>query len=85
MTVECIKCKGAIPEGRLKALPGATTCVSCSSSKMKRSITVTKGEGEDTYNDIVIMEADQYNEFFGKKNQLTSNFRDDELIYNDQD
>jgi hypothetical protein len=85
MTVQCIKCKEAIPEGRLKALPGATTCVSCSSSKMKRSITVTKGEGEDTYNDIVIMEADQYNEFFGKKNQLTSNFRDDELIYNDQD
>ena len=55
MTVQCVRCKEAIPEGRLKALPNATTCVNCSSSKMKRSITVTKGEGEDTYNDLIIM------------------------------
>jgi hypothetical protein len=52
---------------------------------MKRSITITKGEGEDTFNDLVIMEADQYDQVFGKKNQSTSNFRDDELIDNDQD
>jgi hypothetical protein len=52
---------------------------------MKRSVTITKGEGEDTFNDLVIMEADQYDQFFGKKNQSTSNFRDDELIDNDQD
>jgi hypothetical protein len=52
---------------------------------MKRAITITKGEGEDTYNDIVIMEADHYDQFFGKKNQSTLGFRDDELIQNDQD
>lgn len=85
MSVQCIKCKGVIPEGRLKALPNATTCVNCSSSKMKRAVTVTKGEGEDTYNDIVIMEADHYDQFFGVKNQSTLGFRDDELIENDQD
>ena len=62
----CIKCKQEIPEGRLKALPGATTCVNCSSSKMKRSVTITGGEGEDTYNDIIILEADEYEKIYGK-------------------
>lgn len=62
----CIKCKQEIPEGRLKALPGATTCVNCSSSKMKRSVTITAGEGEDTYNDIIILEADEYEKIYGK-------------------
>lgn len=62
----CVKCKQEIPEGRLKALPGATTCVSCSSSKMKRSVTITGGEGEDTYNDIIILEADEYEKIYGK-------------------
>lgn len=60
----CITCKGEIPEGRLKALPGVRTCVNCSTSKMKRSITVTKGEGEDTYNDIIIMDADEYDAYY---------------------
>jgi RNA polymerase-binding transcription factor DksA len=68
----CVKCKTEIPEGRLKALPGTTTCVNCSSSKMKRSITVTKGEGEDTYNDIIIFEADEYEKLYGKDNTSTS-------------
>lgn len=62
----CIKCKQEIPEGRLKALPVATTCVNCSSSKMKRSVTITGGEGEDTYNDIIILEADEYEKIYGK-------------------
>lgn len=62
----CVKCKQEIPEGRLKALPGATTCVNCSSSKMKRSVTITGGEGEDTYNDIIILEADEYEKIYGK-------------------
>jgi RNA polymerase-binding transcription factor DksA len=68
----CVKCKMEIPEGRIKALPGTTTCVNCSSSKMKRSITVTKGEGEDTYNDIIIVEADEYEKLYGKDNTSTS-------------
>ena len=84
MTVQCIKCKEAIPEGRLKALPNATTCVSCSSSKMKRSVTVTKGEGEDTYNDIVIMDHEVYENIFGKSTQKAPDFRDDELVQDDQ-
>ena len=30
---ECVKCGGAIQQGRLKALPDTTTCVLCSTAK----------------------------------------------------
>lgn len=83
MTVQCVRCKEEIPEGRLKALPGATTCVSCSPSKMKRSITVTKGEGEDTYNDLIIMDHEVYEQIFGKETSSTFDFPED-LEDNDQ-
>lgn len=83
MTVQCARCKDVIPEGRLKALPNATTCVNCSPSKMKRSITVTKGEGEDTYNDLIILDHEVYEHIFGKDIPATFDFPDD-LVENDQ-
>ncbi len=79
MIVQCVSCREVIPEGRLKALPGATTCVNCSSSKMKRSITVTKGEGEDTYNDLIIMDHEVYEHYFGKDIPTTFDFPEDPL------
>lgn len=82
MAVQCSKCKEEIPEGRLKALPGTTTCVNCSNSKMKRSVTVVKGEGEDTYNDLIIMEADTYESIFGKEERTGFVFPDDNSIEN---
>ena len=69
----CIKCNVEIAEGRLKALPGTKTCVSCSTSKMKRPVVLLRGEGEDTYNDIAILDADEYERIFpdeGRKNTL---------------
>lgn len=32
---------------------------------MKRSVTVTRGEKEDTYNDIVFMSQTEYEDHFG--------------------
>jgi len=78
MTVQCSKCKGEIPEGRLKALPGTTTCVNCSNSRMKRAVTITGGEGEDTFNDLIIMEADEYEYIFGKDQHNGIVFPDDD-------
>lgn len=69
----CIKCSNEIPEGRLKALPGTKTCVNCSTSKMKRPVILLCGEGEDTYNDIAILDHDEYERIFpeeGRKNTL---------------
>ena len=64
MAKSCVRCGGVIPEGRLKILPNAMTCVNCSTTKMKRSITITAGEREDTYNDIVIVDADDYERMY---------------------
>jgi hypothetical protein len=50
---------------------------------MKRSITVTKGEGEDTYNDLIIMDHEVYEHIFGKETSSTFNFPED-LEDNDQ-
>lgn len=80
MTVQCSKCKEEIPEGRLKALPGTTVCVSCSNSKMKRAITITGGEREDTFNDLIILEADEYEYLFGKDKQTGYVFPDDDNV-----
>jgi len=82
MTTQCSKCKEEIPEGRLKALPGATTCVNCSNSRMKRAVTVVKGEGEDTFNDLIIMEADTYEQIFGKEKHTGCVFPDGNPIDN---
>lgn len=76
MSVQCVKCKNEIPEGRLKALPGTKTCVNCSSSRMKRAVTITGGEREDTYNDLIIMEADEYEYIFGPDQPRTIDFDD---------
>lgn len=76
MSTLCIKCKSEIPEGRLKALPGATTCVACSTSRMKRSVTIVGGEREDTYNDLIIMEADEYEYIFGPDQPTSIDFDD---------
>ena len=85
MTVQCSKCKEEIPEGRLKALPGATTCVNCSNSRMKRSVSVVKGEGEDTFNDLIIMEADEYEYIFGKDEHTGFVFPEDSLLEDAED
>lgn len=63
--MNCVKCGEVIPEGRLKALPQTKVCVACSGTRMKRAVTVTKGEGDHTWNDIVIMDAAEYESQFG--------------------
>lgn len=65
MIVNCYKCGEPIPEGRLKAIPTTKVCVNCSGVSKKRSVTITGGEGEDTYNDIVIMSQKEYENYFG--------------------
>ena len=59
----CVSCDSEIPEGRLKALPNTKVCVDCSTVKPKRAVTIVGGEGEDTYNDIIIMNEKEYQEY----------------------
>lgn len=70
----CISCNEAIHPGRLKALPSTKVCVDCSTTGRKKAVTILGGEGEDTFNDIVIMEENDYNEYI--KDDLRKNTLD---------
>jgi hypothetical protein len=60
MTRYCKKCGEEIHPKRVEILPNVSTCVKCSDTKPKRSITVQLGEGDHTYNELIIMDADEY-------------------------
>lgn len=64
---KCIRCEEFIPELRLKALPGTKTCVNCSDVKTKKPVTVQLGEGDHTYNELVILEDEQFNKYMSQK------------------
>ena len=57
----CIGCGEEIHPKRLEILPSAIRCVTCSTTGKKAAITVTKGEGDHTYNETVIMDRDEFN------------------------
>src|SRR6056300_1083888 len=50
---------------------GYHVCVSCSTVKPKVGITTVEGTGDHTYNDIIIMEQDQYISIKKKEAELT--------------
>lgn len=60
--ISCTKCGGDMPELR-KTEYGYDFCVNCSTVGAKRGVPVQRGTGDHTYNDIVIMEEDDYIKF----------------------
>ena len=79
MSKKLCHCGTEIPEGRLKALPTTTTCTSCSETGRKGAITVQIGDGDHTYNDIVILEPEQVNHY----NQLFNTVDEDDIFSED--
>ena len=61
-TTPCIKCQKDMPELRLTQY-GYKVCVNCSTIGTKRGIPVTKGSGDHTWTETIIMEEDQYKQF----------------------
>ena len=60
--ISCIKCGEDMPELRLTQY-GYKVCVNCSTVSTKRGVPVTKGSGDHTWTETVIMEEDQYESF----------------------
>ena len=60
--IPCIKCKENMPELRLTQY-GYKVCINCSTVSTKRGIPITKGSGDHTWTETVIMEEDQYESF----------------------
>jgi hypothetical protein len=61
--MNCIHCGVEINPLRLKALPGARTCVECSTTGPKKGVVATFGEKDHTYNEVVFLEDDQYEKY----------------------
>ena len=53
----CIKCQSQIPDARLKALPSAKTCVSCSTTEAVACHVVVTGKTEYSQLEIVDQET----------------------------
>lgn len=68
--MNCVKCGELIPEGRLKALPTAKTCVNCSSVQKKGTVTLMKGEGDHTWIETIHLDHEDYKAYMEAENQL---------------
>ena len=68
--MKCVKCGEMIPEGRLKALPTAKTCVSCSGVQKKGVVTIMKGEGDHTWIETIHLEHEDYKAYIEAENKL---------------
>jgi len=84
-TKKCVNCKEPIHPKRLEILPNTTKCVSCSTTGKKGGITVTKGEGDHTYNETIIMEPDEFRKFQEMEAILAGKPFDDEEAPEDID
>lgn len=67
--IPCPKCGKDFPELRLTTY-GYNFCVGCSNVKSKVAVTTVEGSGDHTYNDIIIMDADQYRSIAAKEAEL---------------
>jgi hypothetical protein len=61
--MNCVYCKIEINPLRIKALPNAKTCVDCSTTGAKRGVSTVNGSKDDTWNDIAIMEPEEFNRY----------------------
>ena len=82
----CIKCKQEINPLRIKALPGAKTCVDCSTTGAKRGVPMMFGEKDHTWTDIILMEPEEFDRFEKQNNQKSSfDILDKTEMNNDED
>lgn len=65
---KCIGCFTIINPLRIKALPYTKTCVDCSTTGAKKSISTMFGEKDDTWNEVVFVEDDDFNRYQTLKN-----------------
>jgi len=57
--IKCVKCNEDMPELRLTKF-GYNFCVNCSTVGAKKGIPVVRGTGDHTWNEIEIVEENEY-------------------------
>jgi len=69
---KCVSCGENIHPKRLEILPTATRCVQCSTTNKKAGITVTKGTGDHTYNETIIVDHETFVKFKEEEARLNN-------------
>ncbi len=71
MIKNCISCGEEIHPKRLEIIPNTKVCVKCSNTSIKKGINVLKGniEKDDTWNDLIMMDEEQYNKYIETQRQ----------------
>jgi len=64
---------------------GYHVCVNCSTVKPKVGVTTVEGKGDHTYNDLIVMEQDQYISIARKEAELSGRKVDIEILDLDRD
>jgi len=63
MDIKCINCFDVINPLRIKALPHTRTCIECSTTGAKRALPMQFGEKDDTWNEVVFMEPEEFDHY----------------------
>lgn len=66
--VKCPSCKQDYPLKRKEL--GYTCCINCSTEKPKVAISTINGEGDHTWNDILLMEQDTVNNITRREKEI---------------
>ena len=81
---KCIGCQEPIHPKRLEILPDTKKCVKCSTTNKKAGITITKGEGDHTYTETIILEYDDFTKYQEIESQNTIQ-REDAITHPDDE
>jgi hypothetical protein len=85
MSKLCISCNEPIHPKRLEILPTANRCVSCSTTNKKAGVTVTKGTGDHTYNETIIVDHDDFTKIQEIEFKINGKRKDDIPHPDDED
>ena len=58
-------------------MPDTFTCVKCSTTGKKAGVTVTLGEGDHTYNEVIIMDREDFIKYQELEHRLYGKRKDD--------
>jgi len=81
--IPCPKCGNDFPEKRKEL--GYHVCINCSTVKPVVGVTTVEGSGDHTYNDIIIMNQDDYISIARKEAELSGRKVDIEMLDFDVD
>jgi len=81
--IPCPRCNNPFPEKRKEL--GYFVCVNCSTTDKVVGITTVEGTGDHTWNDLVIMDGDEYENYLEREKGIITRSKKSKAEFNDTD